>query len=256
MQAERGPAAIEQPGVGQPPVAVEPRHRYDRWLVLGTGVLVLLAAGLTITVWALQQPPAPSPSARQAVPSPVWSTESPGARLARLRKAVVEALQGYAPGADLGLGDDTYRYGAPPFPTFEVIGSVRAGGRVGTLRVLVSRDVQYFPWCDGYEPGTCRTEDRGGGRIRLDETGGPVGSGQPRAIQRDALMMWSDGSWVQVTIDNTAFAWSPEQPAAMPPYTGQDPPLTVDQVGALAADVSMDVCDPGCEAIDVGAVPR
>jgi hypothetical protein len=51
---------------------------------------------------------------------------------------------------------------------------------------------------------------------------------------------------VDLSLNNAVVAYSLMRPQAVPSHTGQDPPLTLAQLTALATDPGLDVCASGC----------
>jgi hypothetical protein len=253
------PAVDERSHVDRPTDA--PADRTERspssrrngwWIVVGVGFLAVLVVGVAITLSngrragtssvSHEQSPAPS----EITASQTAAAEEPAiVRLARLRDGAVEALQRVAPGATLGPGDDNYgtNFGVA---RFQVLGEVQADGRRGAINIIATR-AHEDRTCSGFAPAGCRlTTGPRGESIWMITFERPKPEGQPRDLETQVTVSWPSGSLVMLSVDNGEAPPSLDNMGHTAPRTGQDPPLTVEQVIALASDPALDVCATEC----------
>jgi hypothetical protein len=257
-EADWQPAVDERSHVDRPTDAPADRierspssRRYGGWIVAGVGFLAVLAVGVAITSSDGRRAGTPSvshessPSPSQITASQTAAAEEPATvRLARLRDGAVQALQRVAPGATLGPGDDNY--GTTFAARFQVFGEVQANGRHGAINIIATRGHEDRT-CSGFAPSGCRiTLGPRGESIWMITFERPMPEGQPRDLETQVTVSWPSGSLVNVSVDNGEAPPSLDNPGHAAPRTGQDPPLTVEQVIALASDPALDVCATEC----------
>jgi hypothetical protein len=167
------------------------------------------------------------------------------ALLAQLRTAVTQTLRRVAPDASLSTGDDSFMIELNQ-PRYEVVGLIQANGRHGSIRVVASRDHPDMS-CTGYAASACHLVVGPQGQTsRVTHFERAVKSGQPRDLEYQTEVAWPDGSVVFIALDNADTLPPPGLAPSLPPRTGVDPPLTFEQVAALAADPAVDLCAKAC----------
>jgi hypothetical protein len=201
-------------------------------------MLIAIAVIMVIAAPRGYQRQSLSPIAPASTPAnPTRPSDQDINRLAiQMEAAAVAALQRAAPGAILESGETSFTIG--PGQGYGVYLFIRANARLGGLRVHASRS-RHEP-CEGFSPNACRRVAGPHGEvITIAHFDRQVPADQPRATETRAAVYRPSGSRVQISIDNAAAVFSPQN---LPPHTGHPPPLTEAQAVAMASDPTLDFC--------------
>jgi hypothetical protein len=206
-------------------------------LVVGAGVLVfLLAAGTACDSRPARKPATPGQSASSS--EAALSDEQ---RVARLRDAVTKALQRVAPGTTLGPGADGTGWDQQTGTQYIVQGMVERNGRHGVFFLKIAQGPLDMT-CTGYTASACHlTHGPRGETVRMTNFDRQVPPGQPRDTEIQARILRAGGSWVFASVDNADALYDPLNPSQVRSHTGQDPPLTEEQVHAFIIDPSLEI---------------
>jgi hypothetical protein len=206
--------------------------------VVGAGVLALL---LAVGAACDRRPARSSGTLGPSAGTSSAAVLSDELRVARLRDAVTKVLQRVAPAATLAPGQDGTGWDQQTGTQYIVEGMVTASGRHGEFLLKVARGTLDMT-CTGYTASACHlTQGPRGETVRVTNFDRQVPPGQPRDTEIQARILRTGGSWVFVSVDNADAPFDPMHPSQLPSRTGQDPPLTEQQVHALIIDPSLAV---------------
>jgi hypothetical protein len=205
-----------------------------RWLA--GGVLVLVALGIGAVTYLVVNP---SPAVYRPALSPYGSpAPQPRDPLDVLRQATRAALAHAAPDATVGTSDHPLAGTDHPGPIYVVYGQVNARGRHGGIRVRISGTATTT--CTG-RVISCRAFTSPGGLPVVVQTYDLLMLSGEHGQETAVIVEEADGWWVEVDVDNADEAPVTDLPVQFTP-TGQAPPLTEDEVVALATDTGLDLC--------------
>jgi hypothetical protein len=202
-------------------------------LVAAVAVLAFAAA----CTEARPSPAAPAPVS--ASPSPTRSLDDQ-AQLLAFAGAIEAALRRVRPGAALEPAEMSV-LGLGSSRAHQLRGLLTLDGRTGVVNAVL-HTVAPDLTCDDFQDcvistGAC------GSTVRVVRFERPVDRERPRDIEYRAAARWRTGT-VEVSADNSATWW--ENGSEVHTQTGEQPPLTAEQLREIVTDPATNVLSPAC----------
>lgn len=226
-------------------VAAEPTAR-RRWIAGVAGAIAVLS--VAATTWVVTRDPgeqerAVGPSVSTSVSVSVSPSRNQEAErsdnLHRFGDAIEAALQRVAPGAVLDPTEKSFGYGLGS--DYQYRGLLTVAGRTGILNATLNDGKTPALNCADYEE--CKTTTGPcGSTIHVVQFQRTVDQGQPRDIEFRASARRGSAE-VLVTVDNSAVWWTVGG-SVQRRQTGQEPPLTVDQLRQIVNDPATNALAP------------